>query len=146
MKKFLMLISAIFLVGLITACGGNEGASGESINIPKTEKKEPSQEELNNQLKEAAIEANFVELNSNETEQGKKVFATGKVSFIAEDGIFKTFTLTTDEGDGKGMYTIVDVLKDVEYIDGDTLKIYGTFKGKNDLGIPEITSTIIEKQ
>lgn len=143
-----MALSALMLVG----CGGNDTESKDEPapkkeETTKTENKaEPTQEELNEKLKAEAVEANFVELNSDKAETNKKVFATGEVSAIKEDGIFQSFTLTTKEGEGNGMYSISDVLKETEYAEGDTVKVYGVYTGKDDLGFPKIESTVIEKQ
>ncbi|USK56593.1 hypothetical protein LIS82_09020 [Cytobacillus solani] len=147
MKKCLVILLAVIF---LTACGGDKETS-TSVNkdTESTEEKssEPTQEELNDKLKSEAIQAVFVELNSDNTEVNKKVFALGKVSAIGEEGIFKTFLLTTEESNGLGVYKIVDVLKEVEYQEGDSIKIYGTYDGKEEsTGMPKITSTVIEKQ
>lgn len=140
MKKLLILLLAS---SLLTACGSEETAIPKEEKTTKEESNsEPTQEELNEKLKAEAVQADFVELNDPGAEMDKKVFAIGEVSSIKEDGIFQVFTLTTEDG----MYSVTDVLKETEYTDGDTVKVYGTYKGKDDLGMPSINSTVIEKQ
>ncbi|PAE21950.1 hypothetical protein CHH80_03370 [Bacillus sp. 7504-2] len=151
MKKWFVILS---LVLLLSACGSDEAdktstnADPEAAKSEKTEQAEstePSQEDLNESLKDEAVAANFVELNSDEAEVGLKVHATGEISNIQEDGIFRTFTLTTDENDGTGMYSIKDLLKEEEYTEGDIVKVYGIYDGKDEVGFPVISSTVIEK-
>ncbi|MFO1445998.1 hypothetical protein KDN24_22900 [Bacillus sp. Bva_UNVM-123] len=150
MKKLLFVfLSTMFLFGCSseeTTKQKKEEPTQEDSKNEETNKVEATQEELNEKLKSEAVQANFVELNDPAAEENKKVFAEGEVSVISETGPFKTFNLTTNQGDGFGIYSIVDILEDEEYQEGDIVKIYGTFKGKNNLGMPEITSTVIEKQ
>jgi len=143
MKKLLVLLIVLFSVSLLAACGGNEKVSDQGE--PKetaTKEQEPTQDELNEQLKAEAVEANFVELNGDNAEENKKVFTAGEVTIINKEGSMGEFTLS--DGDG-GMYTIVNVLG-TEISEGDQVKVYGPFTGKDDLGFPTISATIIEKQ
>ena len=53
------------------------------------------------------------------------------------------FTLTTTEGDGYGMYSIINVvLKEISL--DEEVTIYGRFNGKDDLGFPTVAASIIE--
>ncbi|MBS4188665.1 hypothetical protein KHA94_00325 [Bacillus sp. FJAT-49705] len=145
MKK--LLFAFLMLSLFLFSCSSEETTKPESEKLTEeAASKEPTQEELNEKLKSEAVKADFVKLNGDEAEKGLKVHAVGKVSVIAEDGIFRTFTLTTEEGEGFGMYSILDVLKETEYAEGDTVKVYGSYDGKDDLGFPQINSTVIEKQ
>ncbi|CAG9608069.1 hypothetical protein [Pseudoneobacillus rhizosphaerae] len=146
MKKLILLLFTSLV--LMTGCSEEKKLTEEYTNKKNIEESisEPSQEELNEKLKTESVQADFVELNSDQAEIGKKVFTTGEVSIIKEDGIFKTFTLTTKENNGYGMFTITDILKSENYQDGDTVKIFGTYAGKDDLGFLKIDSTVIEKQ
>jgi len=151
-KKFLVM--PILAAMLLAACGGNEvskeESSGSSTESKETvqkdveKKDEPTQEELDAKLKKEATDADFVELNVDNPPEGKKVKATGDISMVSGDGVGTTFTLTTKEGDGYGMYTINNFsLTDVQ--EGDKVTIYGTtIAEKADDGSPQINATIIE--
>lgn len=144
MKKLigLVLLSSLFMV----ACSSNEASESvnEETNTEVTEvDSEVTQEDLDAKLKEEATQADFVELNSDDAETGKKVFAEGTVETVTTDGTMGEFTLTTSEGDGSGMYTIVNVMG-TEVLEGDTVTIYGVYEGKDDLGFPMINATVIE--
>jgi colicin import membrane protein len=138
------IITLLFSSLLLTGCSGVIDETKKiTVEVNKTE---PSQEELNEKLISESVQADFVELNSDQAEIGKRVFAVGEISFIKESGIYKSFTLTTKEGNGYGLFTITDILKSENYQDGDTVKIFGAYIGKDDLGFPKIDSSIIEKQ
>lgn len=159
MKKFLALF-IITILALITACGeneepaeeanadveveANENAEGVTEGSKDSKESEPTQEELNEQLKAEAVQADFVELNNDNAEENKKVFSVGEVTHIAKEGMLGEFTLTTEEDDGYGMYTISN-FTEVEVAEGDNVKVYGVTSGKDDLGVPVINATIIEK-
>lgn len=140
----------IFVVGLaalfLSACSDTEEKteSVEPTVQEEPETNEPTQAELDAQLKEEATQANFVELNSDDAEQDKKVFAEGEITNIEKEGSLGVFTLTTEETSGDGMYTVNVLATDVDFAKGDQVKVYGTYSGKDDLGFPVITATIIE--
>jgi PBP1b-binding outer membrane lipoprotein LpoB len=80
-------------------------------------------------FKESTSEADFVKLNE-DPEAKKRVNLTGEVTFV--DG--GEFTVTTNEGEGKGVYSVV---MDSNYPlyeanKGDEVKVYGIVDGKND--------------
>jgi len=150
MKK-LIYIGALSAL-LLTACGGEEKAAPKE-ETPAAEEKEatdkvaetkgPSQEELNEKLKAEAIKLDFVAANGGEVAKDTKVTITGKVTNINEEGVGGTFTVTTTEGDGYGMFTVKNfTLKDVT-MDSE-VTVYGTFDGKDELGAPSIIASIIE--
>src|SRR5690625_4049844 len=126
MKKVLG-IGIILMVMLLSACGNDEEVNTESKEDESSveqESNEPSQEELDEQLKEEATEADFVKVNGGEVEEGAKLFAEGEVSH-ADEEIIQQFTLTTKSGDGYGMYTVKSIADEVS--DGDQVKVYGTY-------------------
>lgn len=137
---------------LLTACGEEEKAAPKE-EAPVTEEKEtadkvaetkgPSQEELNEKMRSEAIKLDFVKANGGEIEQDTKVTISGKVTNITEEGVGGTFTVTTKEGDGYGMFSVKNfALKDVT-VDSE-VTVYGVFDGKDELGFPTINATIIE--
>lgn len=145
MKRLIVILTAGIL---LAACGEGESAPVESQEVGSTEEKaaesEPTQEELNAQLKEEATEIDFVKANGDEVEEGTKVKATGEVSNLIDDTLMK-FTLATEEGEGFGMYSVAGFnTTEADISDGQTVTIYGTYAGKGDTGMPAINVTIIE--
>ena len=143
MKKILWL----FLIAtLLVACGNEEEPEVRETEPVENKQQadEPTQEELNEQIKAEAIEVEFVKANAEEYEVGTRLKATGEVSFL--DDI--TFTLTTEEGEGYGMYEIFYAnTTEAEFKDGDTVTVYGAYDGKaDDSGMPKIGVSIIEPQ
>lgn len=149
--KRLFYIGALSAL-LLSACGEEEKATPKE-ETPAAEEKDaadkvaetkgPTQEELNEKLKAEAIKLDFVKANGDEVAKNTKVTITGKVTNIAEEGVGGTFTVTTTENGGYGMFsvknfTLKDVTKDSE------VTVYGTFEGKDDLGAPSINASIIE--
>jgi hypothetical protein len=146
MKKLLVLLLSI---GLLTACSDAKETSSKDLssNTSSTDvedvSNEPTQEELDAKLKEEAQQANFKALNEDYS-AGQKVTATGKVSFVYEDGVGGSFSLETNEDGGYGMYNIKNfALSEIQ--EGQEVTIYGTTTGNtaND-GSVEINATIIE--
>jgi colicin import membrane protein len=144
-KWFAALLGLALLVG----CSSESSSDTEKKDEPKQEEVKqdegPTQEELDAQLKEEAVQADFVELNSDEAETGKKVFTEGVIDSIAKEGMLGEFTLTTEEGEGVGMYTVVDVMGSDLVKEGTNIKVYGVYEGKDDLGFPKINATVIEQ-
>lgn len=139
-KVVFILLSTLILV----ACGDDVA----SKPVGK-EKDEPSQEELNGQLREEAIEANFVKINGDEVKEGTKLKVTGEITVLFDEGVQDgNFTLTTDEPDGgHGMYSIINLntVEQVDIVVGEEVIVYGAYSGRDDdTGMPVITATIIE--
>ena len=143
MKK-LFYIGALSAL-LLAACGGEEATPKEDTPVEETsvETNEPTQEELNAQLKEEATAIDFVAANGGEIAENAKVTVKGVVKVIFSEGVAGKFSLTTTEGEGFGVYTIVN-LSMTEPVEGNEVTIYGTFDGKDESGIPQIVATIIE--
>ncbi|WP_449354396.1 hypothetical protein ACUL41_14810 [Virgibacillus natechei] len=150
-KLFLLSIIVLFLA----ACGGeaedtNEQANAttpteEATETEESTEEEPTQEELDAQLKEEAIEADFVAINGDEVEEDTKIHATGTIDMVMEDGVMDEFMFTTEEGDGYGMYIVHNLDMDAEIQEGETIKVYGTYSGKDEeMSAPILSTTIIE--
>ena len=138
-------MSALFLIGLV-ACTEEEKLSTKEVTKTDEKSNEPSQDELDAQLKEDAVQADFVKLNSDEATKGEKVFAEGEITNISKEGVLGEFTLTTEEKDGSGMYMIKVLAAEAEFTKGDQVKIFGITEGKDDLGFPIINATILENK
>ncbi len=158
-RKNITVLLAVLLVImlLVIGCGGEETKGIDAKrDVPETEtvggKKSDgrSQEELNEELKKDAIEANFVELNCGEVEIGTKVYVKGKVMPLYSTKRLEDFCISTKESDdGYGVYTIfnVNTAEPVYFKENDILKIWGIYDGKDDvLGSPLIIGIIIEKE
>lgn len=141
MKKIFYIgtLSALLLV----ACGDEPTDKPKEVTSDQVETTEPTQDEINTQLKKDAIPIDFVAANTDEIEVNTKVTISGKVSNVASQDVGGTFTVTTKENDGVGMYTVENFAM-AEIVDGSTVTIYGVYKGKDSLGFPTITATIIE--
>ena len=141
MKKVLG-IGIILLVMLLSACGNDEEVNTEPKEeqepSAEQENNEPSQDELDEQLKEEATEADFVKVNGDEVDEGTKLYAEGETSNINDDTL-QGFTLTTDGG----MYTVKS-FSDEDVSEGDQVKVYGTYDGKDDTSMPILNVTVIE--
>lgn len=147
-------ISGGFLLGLIIymfaapmAVSPEKSEPVANVNEVKKEvTKGPSQEELNEKLKQEAVQANYTELDSNNQPIGKKVYIDGEVGPGMKD-VMDEFMLTSKEGDGFGVYKIqLFNTTETEYHKGDQVRVYGTVKGKDDSGMPLISATILEKK
>lgn len=147
-------LSIAVILGLVLVVGGIKvfdivQANKEAkLDREWAEQKAKDEAEKIEEIKREATKANFVELNSGATELlAKKVFVEGKVSFIDTTTVPKTFTLTSTEDNGYGMYTITfydEAVGDL-ITDGDTVKVFGLAMGSSDLGMPKITCEAIEK-
>lgn len=149
MKKVLIIGFAALV---LSACGNEDVVKEEDTTIEETDtiineevENDPTQDELNAKLKEEAVKADFVELGADNPPNGKSVYIDGEVSVLMED-VIDQFTLTAKEGDGYGIYHIKLInTTDIEYSNGDTVRIYGTVKGKDE-GFPLISATILEQK
>ncbi|AFM00766.1 protein of unknown function (DUF1535) [Desulfitobacterium dehalogenans ATCC 51507] len=143
-------MAALCMIALLTGCGSDDAAKvkqDNSVQQKETQKeaqKEPTQDELNEQLKKEAVPANFTEIDSYRIAKDTKLTAKGEVTSIEKDGALGVFTLTTTEGDGYGMYSITN-FSSAEVSEGDNVEIWGVYSDKNNVGMPSITATIIEK-
>lgn len=161
-KRIFVLILILIMTFMLSACKNNANdelkRTGEETSVEETaveetkdkeseEKKDQlTQEESNEKLKKEAIEADFVKANSGEIEKGTKLFLEGEVSVIMSEDLGIEFTLSTKEGDGYGMYSIWAIVEDVEVNEGDIVKVWGSYEGKDDAGIPKVAATIVEVQ
>lgn len=143
----LLLGAVIITGGLLAGCGDEEKVVKEE-KVDQTESKEqaePTQAEKDAKLKEAAVEADFVELNVDSPPVGKEVFLTGEVILTSESELGEALSVTTEEKDGTGMYTILN-MSDVTVEMGKTYKVYGSVIGKKaDDGTTQILGEIIEE-
>lgn len=113
---------------------------------PEEKKEGPTQEESNKELKEEAVEADFVKINGGEVEEGTKLFLEGEVSIIMSEDLGIEFTLSTKEGEGYGVYSVWALVEDVIINEGDIVRVWGSYRGKDDAGMPTIVATIVEIQ
>lgn len=150
-KRKVFLLSVLLILVLAVIGCGEKPASKDVTQIKKQaefkKETEPTQEELNKKLKENAVKADFVELNSYpDKNKDKKVYVEGEVGVVFGDGVGQKFDMSAKEGNGYGYYTITNLCGMYDVKEGDVLKAYGVFSGHDEkTSIPKITATIIEK-
>lgn len=154
MKKQMLIIALLGVTVLgFVGCGGSEEVKSNNPNKQETTSEKDSKEEENSisleesnkKIREEAVKADFVKINGEEM-NGKAVFVTGKVSNLELDETIPRFTLTSEENNGYGIYTMVlfdDDAKD-RIKDGETITAYGYVIARDSSGIPQITANIIE--
>lgn len=153
LKDKILVVLSIFII-LVSFAGCSQSSnSQETKKSPTkimTKLKGKSQDQLNQELKNQSVQANFVEINGHTSElKNKKVFAVGKISVVDYQGamdVFPSFILSQKESNGFGMYHITNVLSVKGLKDGDNVKIYGTIDGTAKDSMPKIIATVIEKQ
>lgn len=126
---------------LLTACTEEEAKEVSAQPTEEVAKDEPTQEELNAKLITDAVPVTFIEANGDGLELYKRVKVVGEVSSVWHDG--SSFLLTTTEGEGFGKYNIVN-MSEVVVKEGQQVTVYGSYNGKDDTGVPEVVSTVIE--
>lgn len=110
----------------------------------------------NEEIKVSSTQADFVEINGHYADvKNKPVYATGSVSFVDDNFNaevdtafgFPNLTLTVNEGDGFGMYYIINCSGIKGLKDGDNVTVYGkVYQPHPSMGMPTIIAAIIEKQ
>lgn len=151
MKKGMYIIVLVIISILIfNGCGEKENIQQKNISKVEqtTEKKEKiSQDELNKKIQDEAVKADFVQINDGKM-KNKSVFVEGKISNIIEDPVMPKFTLTSKEGNGNGIYTIVvfqkELMKNIK--EGNTITVYGKVMDKDNSGITEISGNVLKQQ
>ncbi|HIE6632295.1 hypothetical protein [Bacillus luti] len=161
-KKLINLCIGGSLIIGITACSStDENKSSEKVNTkPNIENKKDltSQDELNKKIKQEAEEANFEVASYGEYEMGKTLKITGKITGLknVEGSTVPEFTLTT-EGANNGMYKVTINQPEIK-VDQDAIilrngvkltyampvTVYGSYNGKDEYGVPHLSSSIIE--
>jgi hypothetical protein len=123
----------------------------ELQDIYTSKDSDPTQEDIDDALRNEAVKANFVEINAGNW-KSKKVYAEGEVSALdTSNRAMYQFTLAMKENGGYGIYLIkafttlpnnaaLDILNN-----GDTIRVYGTVSGKDEnTSMPIISVTVIE--
>ena len=152
MKQILVVVAAVLLLG---ACGQVQrheslpepGEKTETSAVPEEstveeDAAEPTQEEINEQIKAEAVEIDFIKAQAAEYAKYARVKATGEVKL--KDDL--NFVLSTEEGDGHGLYDITYLnTTEVQFEDGDIVTVYGSYDGPDGReDLPIIRVTIIE--
>ena len=167
--KWLILIGgAIFILGFCGAMaldpgeepdteetteGVEEQTEEDTLDNPvqeattkNEESSSPTQEELNEKLKAEAVQVEFVKANAGEYNEGDKLFVKGEVDVFKDDSVLVKSLMSAEEGEGYGVYDVEGFnITDTEFSEGDTVTVYGSYKGESESGLPLIIATIIEK-
>ncbi|QWG76138.1 MULTISPECIES: hypothetical protein [Bacillus cereus group] len=161
-KKIISIcIGSTLLLGLTACDSSKQNESNEKTNVKsqtETKKDLTSQDELNKKIKQDAEEVSFVKANGDQYEKGKRLKATGTVDLLLKSSALPSFILTTNENDGKGMYTIqiiqsgvqsneneITLKNGLKIAKGTTVTIYGAYDEKDKTGTPKISATVIEQ-
>lgn len=158
-KKILTLILILVIAFTLSACGAKVddedevGNSTQETNIEEdnknNEKKDddPTQEELNDKLKEEAKEFRYIEVFRDEVEKDTKIHIEGVIDAVIKDDKLGEYSVIVEEDDMdvEGVYDVKSFVLE-EFFEGDRIKVWGSYDGKNDIGAPTINATIIEKQ
>lgn len=167
-KWAVIIVGALFLLDFCGAMLGDSGGESDteetteevaeqtkedrldnSVQEATTKNEEssgPTQEELNEKLKAEAVQVEFVKANAGEYNEGDRLFVKGEVDVLEDDSVFVKFLISAEEGEGYGMYNVEGVnITDTEFSEGDTVTVYGSYKGESESGLPLIIATIIEK-
>ena len=142
MKKMLILCISFIIVLSIAGCSDRTVKENGEVpdiaskeegteEVGKSNNKEKTQEQINQELREKAIRADFTVINSEEETDGLAVFAEGEISVVDYKGsididVFPSFLLSQEEGDGFGVYHISNILSVDGLEDGDEVIVYGT--------------------
>lgn len=136
--------SSLILGGvlILSACG-NEAVEtdGDPTPVKETSDQQPTQDELNEQLKKEAKTYSFAEINANEVQKNSKIIVEGAITG-GSFGIGDKFYIESNDG----VYDVVNFnTTDTTFTTNDYVKIYGAYNGKDETtDIPIITSTIVE--
>lgn len=147
-KLLLFLSISIILISFVGCSQNNNNQQTRKVSTKTTIKpKEETQDQLNQKIKSAAVQADFTNLNGHEDEfKGKSYWIEGEVTNVDNtDSVLPMFTVKTTEGSGYGMYDILNFEK-VSVKQGDKVKVYGGLNGKSKVGAPEISGNVIEKE
>ncbi|WP_173918594.1 hypothetical protein [Halobacillus sp. Marseille-Q1614] len=132
MKKYLIIVGLATLIGCSQSTSANE-----------TIEEKPTQQELNEKLREEATAIDFAAINAGKVEIGEKVSIIGGIT--EEEGTESSiFTVTTKEEDGYGTYTVESMAKDADYQTGEIVEVFGTYQGTDEDGTPLIESPVID--
>ncbi len=147
------LTTPLLITSLLVACESadetpNAAETNEATVSQKEAPKEEevSQDKLNEELKREATAIDFVAANTGEVSENERVKLEGEISVLSPEGLRGgDFTLTTTEGDGYGMYNVINMnTVEIPIQEGDAVTVYGVFNGKDSMGLPEVTAIVIE--
>jgi len=124
----------LFVVLFLTGCAEKRATDDF---VKKVDKEFAEQ---NNKLKKNAKPADFAKVNGNEVEEGTELYVEGNVKII-NDEEDPQFDLDTKDG----VYRVKSYSSSAVQ-EGERVKVYGTYEGKTDNGIPILDAPVIEKQ
>ncbi|MGN7287415.1 hypothetical protein ACTHP3_21070 [Shouchella rhizosphaerae] len=147
-----ILIAGLVVTGILmgdseTAAPNNSINSSESDSTTSEDEEtsnEPTQKELDDKLRNEAVELDFVAVNNGEYTSSDLIKASGIASVVVSTNAGDEFMLTTEESeDGYGIYEVVIMRTGVDLKEDDEVTVYGTLDTDSD-SIPRIIATIVE--
>ncbi|MBU3216659.1 DNA-binding protein [Clostridium estertheticum] len=148
-NKIYLYICVVLLSFSLVGCGSKTVVSNDvakPITAQKVVAVKQTQTQLDAKIKKESVKADFIKLNGHESEfVGKSYLIEGTVTNIDNsNAVLPSFTVTTKEDKGVGMYSIININK-VNIVKGNKVKVYGKLNGKNDIGFTELSGNVIEK-
>lgn len=142
MKKYLLVIYC-FVIGITLV--------GCTIKNDKTVKEDNVTADVNTDIKDSALELTYKIFN--ESMVGEKVYTLGVITDIDLEGVKRdepNFVLIQDAGDEVEEYLIccnmsVQEFNELDLVEGNPIKIYGTIKEESKAGIIVIQATLIDR-
>ncbi|MEG0379405.1 MAG: hypothetical protein RR614_13090 [Eubacterium sp.] len=150
MKKRLLVFGIVLMLMVLAGCSTKPETAKNTPTAEATVKQEKASAD-NKSIKDVAVPADFVEINSGNW-KGKSVVVTGEISAIDLEGkmnIFPNCMISQAEGDGYGMYLLlVPGSSESGSLEGrkegDTITVYGTVYEPDSTGLPQILAVSIE--
>ena len=140
MNKLSILILLTVLLGACTDKPVTEEV--KAVTTIEDTAVEKTQEEPNAETKELAIKIGMTDALDGNIEDGTLVKSTGTISSLDDGG---NFFLNTTEGEHRGHYKIANLnTVELELNAGDTVAVYGLYRGVDEEGFQKIIATIIE--
>ncbi|WP_099300198.1 hypothetical protein [Bacillus sp. Marseille-P3800] len=118
-------------------------SSNETSNSKDETEDEPSQDELDQKMRDEAEEVDFVAANNGEYSGEEIVKATGVATVVGDTDVGNEFVLTVEQNDGYGLYDVVIMRTNATINENDEVTVYGTVDSKPE-GLPRIVGVLFE--
>lgn len=127
---------------LLTACGDAMVDEDTAVEVIEDTEDEHTQAQVNDELREQAVEMEHAQASSGEVQGGTQVQSMGEVSSVSGDSAEAgaEFELIAEDGE----YLVRNYsMGEVE--EGQTVTVYGTFDGiDEETGLPAIRATLVD--
>lgn len=138
MKTHKLVLTA-FLAAALVGCSPPPVEETAPEPTEEETKVEETEEERQEKIRKNATPIQWVDAVGDQVTQGMLVKTSGTVILIQEN----TFSIGTEENGGYGVYEVTPISMEGIEIDV-TYDVYGTFEGRNDMGVPMIWAVLVE--